>query len=76
MPESQWPADLPTQQGMFNLSLEALATGTRKAMNDKAIVSATSFPAQTRKGTKQNLSRSLRLCAFAWKNFMMLVRTL
>ena len=43
MPESQWPAALPTQQAIVCLSEEALEIGTSIAKNDKAIAIATSF---------------------------------
>ncbi|HEV8431230.1 MAG TPA: hypothetical protein VGQ41_25220 [Pyrinomonadaceae bacterium] len=42
MPESQWPAALPTQQAIvFDFVREALATGSNVAINEKAIVNAT-----------------------------------
>ena len=44
MPESQWPAALPTQQAIaFALSEEALEIGTKIAKNDNATAIATSF---------------------------------
>src|SRR5215210_8407410 len=88
MPESQWPASLPTQQGIaFDLFREALAIGSNVAINDKAIAIATkrvaisrpqllvkSFFPQRRRDAKEYPSMSLDLCAFAGKNFMMLIR--
>ena len=43
IPESQWPAALPTQQAIAALSEEALEIGTRIAKNDKASAIAISF---------------------------------
>jgi hypothetical protein len=66
MPESQWPAALPTQQAIaFALSEEALEIGTKIAKNDNAIAIATSFSTQRRKGAKANTNTSLHLCVFA-----------
>src|SRR5215210_1154163 len=84
MPESQWPASLPTQQGIaLDLFREALAIGSNVAINDKAIAIATkrvaisrpqllvkSFSPRRRRDAKEYPSMSLRLCVFAGKNFI------
>ncbi len=70
-PDSQWPAALPTQQGIvLALSAEAPAIGTNVAKNDSAIAMAKIFFPQRRKDAKENPSTSLHLCALAGKIFI------
>ena len=62
MPESQWPAVLPTQQAIvLDFVSEALATGITVAINDRAIVIATKGRTAFRLNAKICLYRAINM---------------